>query len=47
MAQLSGLAHLGEMIFMPRSYGTFYLTPVRKFVMSLEKDCFDCVDFKQ
>ena len=33
-----GLAHLGEMIFIPRSYGIFYLTSIKIFVMSLEKD---------
>ena len=32
------LGHLGEMIFMLRSYGIFYLSSVKKFVMSLEKD---------
>ena len=30
------LAHLGEIIFIPRSYGIFYLLSVKKF-MSLEK----------
>ena len=34
-------------IFNPRSYGIFYLTSIRKFVMSLEKDYFDHVAFKQ
>ena len=38
LARLSGLARLGEMIFIPRSYGIFYLSSIKKFVMSLEKD---------
>ena len=38
-ARLSGLAHLGEMIFIPRCYGIFCLSSVKKFVMLLEKDC--------
>ena len=37
MARLGGLAHLGEMIFIPRSYGIFYLTSIKKFLSSLEK----------
>ena len=37
LARLGGLAHLGEMIFIPRSYGIFYLSSIKKF-MSLEKD---------
>ena len=37
MARLGGLAHLGEMIFIPRSYGIFYLTSIKKFLLSLEK----------
>ena len=36
LARLGGLAHLGEMIFIPRSYGIFYLSSIKKFVMSLE-----------
>ena len=37
--RLGGLARLGEMIFIPRSYGgIFYLKSVKKFVMLLEKD---------
>ena len=36
---LGGLAHLGEMIFIPRPYGIFYLSSIKRFVMSLEKDC--------
>ena len=39
LAGLGGLAGLGEMIFIPRSYGIFYLSSIKKFVMSLEKDC--------
>ena len=39
LARLSGLARLGEMIFIPRSHGIFYLSSIKKFVMSLEKDC--------
>ena len=38
LACLGGLAHLGEMIFVPRSYGIFYLRSVKTFVMLLEKD---------
>ena len=38
LARLSGLARLGEMIFIPRSHGIFYLSSIKKFVMSLEKD---------
>ena len=38
LAQLTRLARLGEMIFIPRSYGIFYLSSIKKFVMSLEKD---------
>ena len=38
LARLGGLAHLGEMIFIPRLYGIFYLSSIKKFVMSLEKD---------
>ena len=38
LARLSGLARLGEMIFIPRSYGIFCLSSIKKFVMSLKKD---------
>ena len=38
LARLDGLAHLGKMIFIPRSYGNFYLGLIKKFVMTLEKD---------
>ena len=38
LALLSGLAGLGEIIFIPRSHGIFYLRSVKKLVMSLEKD---------
>ena len=46
-AQLGGLALLGEMIFISRSYGIFCLTLIKNFVMSLEKDCFGHVVFKR
>ena len=39
LARSGGLARLDEMIFIPRSYGMFYLSSIKKFVMSLEKDC--------
>ena len=39
LARLGRLARLGERIFIPRSYGIFYLSSIKKFVMSLEKDC--------
>ena len=38
LAWLSGLARLGEMIFIPRSHGILYLSSIKKFVVSLEKD---------
>ena len=38
LARLSGLAHLGEIIFIPRCHGIFCLSSVKKFIMSLEKD---------
>ena len=38
LTRLGGLARVGEMIFIPRSYGIFYLSSIKKFVMSLEKD---------
>ena len=38
LARLSGLAHLGEMIFITHSHGIFYLSSVKESVMSLEKD---------
>ena len=38
--RLSGLAYLGEVIFIPRSYGIFHLPLILKFVKSLEKYCF-------
>ena len=46
LARLGGLAHLGQMIFIPSSHEIFYLTSIKKFVMSLEKDCFDNAVFK-
>ena len=41
LAQVGGLTHPGEVIFIPRSYGIFYLILMKKFVISLEKDCLD------
>ena len=38
LARLSGLVRQGEMIFIPRSHGVFYLSSIKKIVMSLEKD---------
>ena len=38
MVRLGGLDCLDEMIFIPRSYGICYLSSIKKFVMSLEKD---------
>ena len=38
LARLGGLARLGEMIFIPRSYGIFYLSSIKK-LMSREKNC--------
>ena len=38
LARLSGLIRQGEMIFIPRSHGVFYLSSIKKIVMSLEKD---------
>ena len=35
---LSGLARLGEVIFIPSSHGISYLSSIKKFVMSQEKD---------
>ena len=42
-SRLDGLADLGEMIFIQRLYGIFYLTSIKTFVMSLEKDRLDHV----
>ena len=36
LAELDGLARLGEMIFIPRSYGIFYLSSIKS---SLKCDC--------
>ena len=33
LSRLGGLARLGERIIIPRSYGIFYLSPVKKFIM--------------
>ena len=38
LARLSELARLGKMIFIPRPYGIFCLSSIKKFVMSLKKD---------
>ena len=35
LAWLGGLARLGEMIFIPRSYGIFYLSSIKKFVKKI------------
>ena len=32
LARLGGLAHLGEMIFIPRSYGVFYFASIKNHV---------------
>ena len=45
LAGLGGLADLGEMILIPRSYGFFHLTSIKKFVILLELDCFDLTVF--
>ena len=42
----SGVADPGELIFIPPSYKISYLTTVKTFAMSLEKDYFDHVIFK-
>ena len=36
LARLSGLAHLGEMIFIPRSHGIFYLSSIKKFGLCIK-----------
>ena len=38
LARLGGLARLGEITFIARSYGIFYHSSIKKFVMSLKKD---------
>ena len=38
LVRLNVLPHLGEMIFIPRLHGIFYLSSVKKFVMLLEID---------
>ena len=43
LVRVGGLAQLDEMIFIPRSYEIFYLTSLKNFVMSLEKNCFGYV----
>ena len=37
--ELARLGRLAETIFIPRSYGIFSLSSIKKFVMSMEKDC--------
>ena len=39
LASLGGTVHLGETISIPRSYEIFYQSSIKKFVMSLEKQC--------
>ena len=36
--QLAGLSHFGQMIFISHSYEILYLTLIKNFVVSLEKD---------
>ena len=38
LARLGGMAYLCEMIFITSSNEIFYLIPVKKFVISLEKN---------
>ena len=38
LSKIGGLADLGEIIFIPRSYG-IYLSSIKKFIMLLEKGC--------
>ena len=44
LAWLGGLARLGEIIFIPRSYGIFYLSSVKKFAVA-GKRFFDQIAF--
>ena len=37
LAWLGGLARLGEMVFIPRSYGIFYLSSIKKFVKKIDQ----------
>ena len=37
LARLGGLARLGEMIFIPRSCGIFYLSSIKKFVKKIDQ----------
>ena len=39
LARLSGLARPGKMVFIPRSHVIVYLSSMKKFAVSLEKDC--------
>ena len=45
LARLGGLARLGEIIFIPRSYGIFYLSSIKKFCYVAGKRLFDQVVF--
>ena len=40
LVRLGKLTHLGEMIFIPRSYGIFYLTSLKKFLCCWKKIVF-------
>ena len=40
LAQLGGLVHLGQIMFIPHLYGMLYLTKFKKFAISLEKIVF-------
>ena len=44
LARLSGVACLGEMIFIPRSHGIFYISSIKKFAVA-GKRLFDQVFF--
>ena len=44
--QLVGMADLGEMIFIPRSHGIFYLTSIKFMLCRWKKDYLDHVGFK-
>ena len=43
-ARLGGLAHLGEMIFIPRSYGIFCVSSTKRFLRPVKR-MFDQVVF--
>ena len=42
LARSRRLPALGVMIFIPLLYGNFYLSSIKKFIMSLEKDWSIC-----